>query len=187
MKTLRSFVTSVAMLALPALVYAQAETRHEAGTAEATTSKITGQVLYVEGNSLVVRMTPAGDIRTFNVPPGRKFIIDGQAKTIGDLQPGTVLTATVTTKTHDVRVRTQSVVTGTVWYVQGNSVILTLENGENRQYNVPASFQFTVDDKPVTVKDLKKGTKVVGSKMVEEPETVITTDVTVTGKAAPPK
>jgi hypothetical protein len=145
---------------------------------------MTGQVLYAEGHSLAVWMMPAGAIRTFNVPPDRKFMIDGQAKMVGDLKPGTMLTATITTKTQDVRVRTHSVVRGTVWFVQGNTVILTLENGENRQYNVSDSFEFTVDGKPMRVKDLKKGTKIVGSKMVEEPETVISTDVAVWAKPA---
>lgn len=183
MRTVRNLVMGACVLVLPTMIYAQATTRHAAGTAKETKSQMTGEVLWAEGNTLVVWMLPAGEVRTFNVAPGREFKIDGQVKMIGDLKPGTILNATITTKTQDVRVRTQSVVKGTVWYVKGNAVILTLENGENRQYDVPDSLKFTVDGKEVTVKDLKKGTKIVGSKMVEAPETVITTDVVVTGKA----
>lgn len=182
MRTIRNLVRGACVLVLPAMLNAQATTRHAGGTETETKSQMTGQVLWAEGNSLVVWMQP-GEIRTFNVAPGRQFMIDGQVKMVGDLKPGTMLNATITTKKQDVRARTLSVVKGTVWFVQGNTVILTLENGENRQFNVEDSFKFTMDGQPATVKDLKKGAKVVGTKMVEEPETVITTDVAVTGKA----
>jgi len=167
----------------PAMVYAQAQTRHEAGEAKVAKSQITGEVVKVEGNTLVAKMVPGGEIRTFNIQPGQKFMIDGQPKIIGDLKTGTVLTATATTTTHDVRVRTQKVGRGTVWFVAGNTLILTQENGQNKQYNVPEAVEFTMDGKPAKLKDLKVGMKVEGSKMVEAPETVIETDVVVTGKA----
>ena len=55
--------------------------------------------LLLEGNDLLVRLRPSGLYQFFEVQPGRKFVIDGQPKLIGDLKTGTVLTATVTTKT----------------------------------------------------------------------------------------
>ena len=183
MRALRYVGIGVAALLVPAIAHAQATTRHAAGTATETKSQISGEVLYVEGNTLVCKMQPGGESRQFNVPPERKFIIDGQAKTVADLKPGTMLTATVTTKNQDVRVRTLSVVKGTVWWKEGNTVILTLDNGENRQFNVSDSLMVDVDGKKTPIKDVKKGTKIVASKMVEEPETVITSDVTVTGTA----
>mgnify|MGYP003693989613 CR=1 FL=1 len=82
-------------------------------------------------------------------------MIDGQTRHIGDLKPGTVLTATVTTTTRPVTVRTTSVLNGTVWWVQGNYVVLTLENGENHEYHVPASFKFVVEGKPASVSELE--------------------------------
>ncbi len=48
----------------------------------------------------------------FLVQSGREFVIDGQTKHIADLKPGTVLTATVTTTTRPVTVRTTSVLNG---------------------------------------------------------------------------
>ena len=39
-----------------------------------------------------------------------------------------------------VTVRTTSTLNGTVWWAQGNYVVLTLENGENKEYQVPESF-----------------------------------------------
>ena len=107
------------------------------GEAKVTTEQITGEVALVDGNRLVVKLEPKGLYRYFDIPPGRQFIIDGQTKMISDLRPGTVLTATATTTTQPVIVRTTSVINGTVWYVSGNYVILTLPSGENRDYNVP--------------------------------------------------
>ena len=119
----------------------------------------------------------------FNVQPGREFVIDGQTQHIGDLKPGTMLTATVTTKNQSVTVRTTSALNGTVWWVQGNYVILTLENGENKEYTVPESFKFMVEGKPASVSELKTGMKVSATKIVEEPQTEISSKTVITGKA----
>jgi hypothetical protein len=66
-------------------------------------------------------MEPTGRYSVFEVQPGREFMIDGQKKLIGDLQPGTVLTAMVVTKTTPVTMRTTSTLNGTVWFVQGTT------------------------------------------------------------------
>ena len=79
--------------------------------------------------------------------------------------------------------RTTSTLNGTVWWAQGNYVVLTLENGENKEYNVPDSFQFMVEGKPASVHDLKKGMKVTATKIVEEPRTEMSTDTVITGTA----
>ena len=79
--------------------------------------------------------------------------------------------------------RTTTVTNGTVWFASGNYVILTLASGENREYNVPASFRFVVEGKPAAVTDLRKGMKVSGEKIVEEPRTEISTKTVITGKA----
>jgi hypothetical protein len=143
----------------------------------------TGTVDWVQGNTLVARMQPNGLYHVFTVQQGREFVIDGQTRHIGDLKPGTVLTATVTTTTRPVTVRTTSVLNGTVWWVQGNYVVLTHENGESHEYNVPASFKFVVEGKPASVSELKQGMKVSATKIVEEPYTELATNTVVTGKA----
>ncbi len=154
-----------------------------AGEAKVTTEQLIGEVALVEGNRLVVKLEPKGFFRYFDIPPGRQFIIDGQTKLIGDLRPGTVLTATATTTTQPVIMRTTSVINGTVWYASGNYVILALPNGENRDYNVPPSFRFNVEGKPASVTELRKGMKVSAEKIVEEPRTEISTKTVITGKA----
>ena len=180
-------ITGVAVLLVSAAgLRAQTTTGNvtqAAGEAKVTTEQLTGEVALVDGNRIVVKLAPTGVFRYFDIPPGRQFIIDGQTKMISDLRPGTVLTATATTTTQPVLVRTTSVINGTVWYASGNYVILTLPSGENREYNVPPSFRFSVEGKPASVTDLRKGMKVSAEKIVEEPRTEISTKIAITGKA----
>jgi len=61
--------------------------------------------------------------------------------------------------------------------------VLTLPNGQNHEYKVPDTFQFMVEGKPATVKDLRQGMKVTATKIVEEPFTEISTQASVTGRA----
>ena len=49
---------------------------------------------------------------------------------------------------------------------------------------MPPSFQFMVEGKPATVQELKKGMKVTATKIVEEPQTELSTGACrVPGKA----
>jgi hypothetical protein len=156
------------------------------GLSTVNTEQIHGTVEYVEGNTLVVRMAD-GAIREFNVPEIRKFIIDGHEKTVHDLKPGTKLNARVTTTVTPVTERTTTVGTGRVWWVAGKTVILTLPNGENKEYTVEDHYKFTVNgNKDATVFDLRKGMVVSAEKIVEEPRTEIASDTVVTGQAPPP-
>ena len=51
------------------------------GAGQVTTETLNGTVAYTEGNYLVVRMAD-GEIREFNVPESRKFMIDGKELTV---------------------------------------------------------------------------------------------------------
>jgi hypothetical protein len=152
------------------------------GTASIKTEQLQGTVEYVEGNTLLVRMTD-GAIREFNVPESRKFIIDGREVTVHDLKPGTKLSAAVTTTVTPVTERTTTVGTGTVWWVGGKTVILKLPNGENKEYTVEDHYKFNIEgNKDATVFDLRKGMKVSAEKIVEEPRTEIVSNTIVTGQ-----
>lgn len=105
------------------------------------------------------------------------------AKAVTSATPGTVLTASVVTTTQPVTERTTTVTDGTVWYVSGNYVIVTLANGENHEYKVPPSYKFMVEGKPASVSELRKGMKVSATRIVEEPKTEMETTTVVTGKA----
>ena len=186
--TKRHFITLGVAVLLASAVGLRAQTTtskvtQAAGDAKVTQEQINGEVVLVEGNWLLVKLQPSGHYRYFDIPPGRQFIIDGQAKLISDLKPGTVLKATAITTTQPIVLRTTTVTNGTVWYASGNYVILTLASGENREYNVPASFRFVVEGKPAAVTDLKKGMKVSGEKVIEEPRTVISTKTVIEGKS----
>jgi hypothetical protein len=155
------------------------------GSSAIATEHLQGTVEYVEGNTLVVRMSDGG-IREFNVPESRKFLIDGREVTVHDLKAGTKLSAMITTTTTSVIDRTTTVGTGKVWCVSGRTVILTLPNGENRQYTVKDDYKFTIDgNKNATVADLRKGMRVSAEKIVEEPRTEIASNTVVSGQAPP--
>jgi hypothetical protein len=155
-----------------------------AGAGSTKTEQFSGTVLVVDGNKLVVRMA-SGDIRYFEPPASRRFMIDGKELTVSELKPGTKLNATVTTTVTPVTERTTTVGSGKVWYVSGNNVILTLPNGENRQYKVDPSYRFTVGGQKASVFDLKKGMTITAEKIVEEQKTVLSSNVAVTGQAPP--
>jgi len=185
MKTREAIVTGLAALSMAGTAYAQAmpQTEKVQGEAKVDTVKMTGTVVEVRDNYLLAKMQPLGNLSLFKVMPGREFVIDGQKKLVGDLKPGTELTGMITTRTTPVTLRTTTTLNGTVWHAQDKYVILTLANGENKEYNVPESFQFMVEGKPATVRELKRGMKVSATKITEEPQTEISTDTVITGKA----
>jgi hypothetical protein len=155
------------------------------GESKVTTQEIHGTVVQVDGNDLLVRMSTGG-FRNFTVPESRKFIVDGQELSVHDLKPGTTLTATTTTTTTPVTERTTTVGSGKVWWVSGNTVILTLPNNENKMYKVQDSYRFMVNGEKASVHDLKKGMVISAEKIVEEPKTEIASNIVVTGHAPPP-
>jgi len=177
-------ISSLAAIAMMVTLHAQApQTERVPGAVQTSSVQMTGEVMWVQGDWLAARMQPDGHFSLFHVQPGREFVIDGQTRHIGDLKAGTVLTATVTTRTQSVTLRTTTSLAGTVWYAQGNYVILTLQTGENKAYTVPESYKFMVEGKPASVNELKPGMKVTATKIVEEPETEFSMSTVVTGKA----
>jgi len=157
-------------------------TTKEAGNPQVTTEQITGEVVLVDKNILLARMQPSGQYRMFNIQPTQQFMIDGKPKRLADLTPGTFLTATAITTTQPITVRTTTVTNGTVWYVQGNYVIITLEDGQQREFNVPDGFMFTADGKPATIKDVRKGMKISATKIVAQPTAEMSREIVITGK-----
>jgi hypothetical protein len=147
-------------------------------TAAPTASKMTGEVVEVEGNYLLVKLA-SGDVQVFNVNPERRFIVDGTPLTIGQLKPGTMLTATYTsTPPTGAAVTT---LTGKVWYVTGNTVILTLPDGTNKSYKVLPSYQFIVNDKPASVYELRRGMRVTARRIPQPAAVAFRDDIQITG------
>ena len=146
-----------------------------------------GEVVYVSGNDVVIKMED-GTIRHFaNVPETFKATVDGQQVGVHDLKPGMKLQRTITTTTVAKMITTVKSVTGKVWVVNPpNSVILTMDDGKNQQFKIPNNQKFNIDGKMVDAWGLKKGMTVSATKVVEEPVDVVSQSRNVTGSTPPP-
>ncbi len=184
-RTLRVLVAGAAALSLAMGVAAQVTQTKEtvpAGTATVKTKQVHGE-LVAKGSNWLIAKDQAGYYKLYNVEPGRKAIVDGVPKTLDQLQLGTFLTSTATTTETPLIDRTTTITKGTVFWASPTSIIVALEGGENKQYEVPPGFTFDVDGKKLSAMELRPGMKLSGTKIVEEPVTVITQDVVVTGTA----
>ena len=184
MRALENVMVAVGLMLVAAMATAQTTGKSVVvGEPQYAVAKMTGTVVTVQGNDLLVRMTPSNAYRWFNVRPDREFIIDGQPKMLAQLAPGTMLTATILTKTLPLEVRTTTITKGSVIDVSGRHVSVRLEGGGIRGYTVPESFSFMVDGKPLSVYQLQKGMSITATKIVSEPEAELSALTVITGKA----
>ena len=178
-------MVAAAALGLAAGAAAQATQTKEAvptGASTVKTVQVKGE-LVAKGSNWLIAKDLAGSYKLYAVQPGRKAIVDGVPKTLDQLQPGTMLTSTATTTETPVVHRTTTITQGTVFWASPKSIIVQLEGGDSKQYEVPDGFKFTVDGKQLEAMELRPGMKLTGTKIVEEPHTMITHDVVVTGTA----
>jgi hypothetical protein len=186
MKSIHKMLIAVGVLSLAlalnisAQVQTTTTTTHGKAVKEIQVDR--GQVVTVAGDDLVVKMED-GTIRHFaNIPESARITVDGQQLGIHDLKPGMILQRTITTTTTPKTITTVQTVTGKVWHVTPpNSVILTLENGENQSFKIPKDQKFDVDGKMVDAWGLKKGMIVKATKITEVPATVTAKQKSVTG------
>jgi len=145
------------------------------------------EIVYVEGNDLVLKMED-GTIRHFpNVPESARATVDGKEIGIHDAKVGMKLEKTITTTTTPELVTTVQSVTGKVWYVAPpTSVTLTLENGQNQTFKIPKNQKFNVDGQMVDAWGLKKGMTISATRIVETPVTNINRVAQLTGTNPPP-
>jgi hypothetical protein len=184
------FFSGVALItlgcSLPAAAQVQTTTSETTGLTTSTTTVRRGDVVYVSGNDLVVKLD-TGEVRHFVVPDSTTFIVDGKTLTVHDLQPGMHLKRTVVTSTTPKTITTVKTVTGTVWHVTPPlSVILTLEDGSNKSFKIPKGQKFMVDGKETDAFGLKEGMKISATAVTEVPETVVAEEVRRTGRMPPP-
>jgi hypothetical protein len=182
----RILVFAAAMLCLAFAASTSAQVQSTTTTTSGIPTKEvkieSGEVVAVKGNHLFVKMAD-GTLRDFpNVPESARVTVDGQQLGIHQLTPGMKLVrATVTTTTPQV-VTTVQTVTGKVWQVNPPlAVILTLEDGTNQEFKIPDGQKFMVDSTETDAWGLKKGMVVTATKIVEEPETVVTKKKIVAG------
>ena len=182
-RTWRVLAVGAAALSLATMVAAQTTKETVPGGPAAVKAKQIKGELVAKGANWLIAKDPAGNYKLYSVQPGRKAIIDGVPKTLDQIKVGTMLTSTATTTETPLVNRTTTITKGTVFWAAPKSVIVTLENGENKQYEVPDGFKFNVDGKELSAMELRAGMKLTGTKVVEEPVTIITEDVVVTGIA----
>ena len=186
--TTRGLIIGMATLCLAATAGAQptqSTQKLPTGAPKVTAMQLKGVVVAVKGNHLVVRMEPSGEYRLFITKPGQTATIDGKVTPMTNLAPGTSLTASVAMMETPVVDRTVATLTGTVWQAGPTTVVLTLANGENHQYDVPAGMKFNVDGVMKEAMELRPGMKVTATKVVESPRMELATDAVVTGTTKP--
>lgn len=145
-----------------------------------------GEVVYVAGNDLVVKMED-GELRHFTVSEGATATVDGKEITIKDVKPGMILQRTITTTTTPEVVTTVRTIQGRVWHVSPpTTVILTLPDNTNKTYNVPKDQKFKIDGEEKTVWDLRKGMKINATVLSEVPQTIVAQQREVSGKMPVP-
>jgi len=185
-----TIVVSLLFLGAPSSAQdTQGTSSYVSGQPPLKTDVRSGEVVYVAGNELVVKMD-TGEAKHFTVPNNFQFNIDGQNMTVHGLKTGMQLTRTVTTTTTPKTVKTVRTITGKVWYVNPpKNLILTLGDGTNKQYTVPDGQKFMIDGQEQSVFQLKKGMNISATVVTESPETVLSTansGVSGTAPAPPP-
>jgi len=146
-----------------------------------------GEVVYVQGNDLMIKMEDGSIRHLSNVPESAKVTVDGKELGIHDLKVGMKLEKTITTSTTPKTITTVQSVTGKVFHISPpNTVILTLEDGTNQQFKIPKGQKFNVDGETVDAFGLKKGMKVTATKIVAVPAVEVEEQSSVAGSMPPP-
>jgi hypothetical protein len=165
----------------------QTQTSTAAQTPQVVTKVQRGEIVFVQGNSVVIKMED-GSLRHFdNVPESTRVTVDGKQLGIHDVQVGMKVEKTITTTTTPETITTVQSVTGKVWQVNPPlSVILTMEDGKNQQFKIPKGQKFNVNGQSLDAWGLKPGMIVNATKVVEVPQTVVTQQAKLTGQMPPP-
>ena len=178
----------VVCLALAVAMMAQetSKTTEKKGPANQQAQVERGEVVYVSGNDIVVRMEN-GEVRHVTVPDSARATVDGKELSVHELKPGMKLQRTITTTTTPKLVSTVRTVQGKVFHVNAPlSVILTLPDGTNKQYKIPKDQKFMINGQEKTAFELRKGMNVSATVITQVPETVVAEQRKVTGSAPPP-
>jgi hypothetical protein len=184
-------ILTLVCLAFAMTAWAQDTSRTEV-TQEASTTHtetLSGTVVYVSGNDLVVKLD-SGEVKQYTVAPGATAMADGKEITIKDVKPGMKLQKTITTATTPTYVQTIRTIKGRVWHVSPpKTVILTLPEG-NKQYRIPEGQKFNINGEEKTAWELRKGMNVSATVITTVPSTEVAITKSVTGKmpipATPP-
>ena len=168
---------------------AQVETVTTTASGQATkeVSVERGEVVYVAGNDLVVKMEN-GEIRHFpNVPESSKVDVNGQMLGIHDLKPGMKLQRTITTTTTPQLITKVETISGRVFSVTPPSrVTITMENNQNHVFKIPEGTKFNIGGQETDAWGLRKGMQVHITSVMETPATQVAEQRYTTGTMPPP-
>jgi hypothetical protein len=157
------------------------------GPASFETKVRNAEVVYVEGNDLVLK-TEEGKVEHLVVPDSDRFTIDGKEVSVHELVRGTKLSQSITTTTTPRYVNTVRTLEGKVWHVQApHLVILRLPDNTHQAYQVPSHAKFVIDGEQKTVFDLKKGMNIKATIVTDETQTVIQQTKNTVGEAPIPR
>lgn len=182
------FAVAITCLVCATVVVAQIKTSKTEvpGQASQQVTVERGEVIYVIGNDLVVKMEN-GDIRHFTVPDNAKAMVNGKELTLRDLKPGMKLERTITTTTAQKTVKTVKTGTGTVVnIVPPLSITLRFEDNTVQSFKIPKNQVFVVDGQKMDAFKVKKGMRITATRIDEEPLTEVSSSKQITAAVPPP-
>ena len=176
-------------LAFAVGVSAQVQTTETTTTGHQThqVSVERAEVLHVSGNDLVVKMEDGTIRHIANVPESARVDVDGQELGIHDYEAR--YEAAAYHHDNDDSEDNHNDADGhrkNLDVQPPNSVILTLEDGKNQQFKIPAGQRFNVNGQDLDAWHLRKGMTVSATRVVEEPATSVAEKRVLTGSMPPP-
>jgi hypothetical protein len=172
---------------LPAAPQVKSNETVEHGTPTKQVTVQRGEVIYVSGNDVVIKMEDGLLRDFFNVPESTTVTVDGRQLNVHQIKVGMKIEKQVITTTTPRVITKVETVTGKVWHVSPPStVILTLEDGTNQSFKIPMNQKFSINGEETDAFGLKKGMVVSAQKVTEVPETVVTQQAKMTGTMPPP-
>jgi hypothetical protein len=174
-------------LSLPLGAQVQSTSTESQGSPTKSVTIQRGEIVAVNGNSVVLKMED-GTLEEFdNLPENLTFMVDGRPVNYVNAKVGMKLEKQTVKTTVPKVVTTVETVTGTVFHTQiPNIVILKLENGENQQFKVPEGQKFMVNGQEKGFSALRKGMNVTVQRVTEVPLTFVTEEIKRTGSVPPP-
>jgi LPXTG-motif cell wall-anchored protein len=154
-----------------------------------TTDIRRGEVLWVQGNTVVVR-GPAG-VNRFDVDDDVRFNLDGKELSVHELKPGMTFTAVVKTTTTPVQEYATEVKQGEVINTLGSTIVVRMATGEYKKFTADDLKNIDVaimkDGKAITASELKKGDRISATIITPLPPTSLSeTELAVVLKSPPP-
>lgn len=162
--------------------------RVPAGPHEVQVTMHHSTVVAVEGTHMVVRRSN-GQLQALEVPEDFRFHMDGRTLSVHELQPGMIVTETVTSISKPMVVKTVLIDHGTVWHISGENVVIKDKNNKLNRYRIPSWATVKINGIDQTVFELRKGMDITATIITEEPVEVVEqeTRTTVTQPPEPAK